>query len=106
MAEPVGGRITSWLVLVLIPGCQKAALPNSDGGEISRAGSSRSLYRGSSPRPPAPFRLWRSHKLIQSASTSLVVRGVPRDLSGNTAGEVVRQASTMTAMAGTSPAGK
>jgi hypothetical protein len=24
----------SWLVLVLIPGCQKAALLNSDGGEV------------------------------------------------------------------------
>jgi len=34
VAEPGGGRITSWLVLVLIPGCQKAALLNSDGGGV------------------------------------------------------------------------
>ena len=67
----------SWLVLVLIPGCQKAALLNSDGGEVW-----------------PPFRLWRSHKLIEPASTSVVAGGVPRDLlGGNTAGEVVRQAS-------------
>ena len=34
VAEPAGGRITSWLVLALIPGCQKAALLSSGGGEV------------------------------------------------------------------------
>jgi len=83
----------SWLVLVLIPGCQKAALPNSDGGEVGRAGSSRSL--SGDPRP-ARRRSFGSGEAISSsepASTSVVAGGVPRDLGGNTASEVVRQAS-------------
>ena len=47
------------------------------------------------PRPARrrPFGSGEATSSSQSASTSLVVRGVPRDLSGNTAGEVVRQAS-------------
>jgi len=47
------------------------------------------------PRPARrrPFRLWEATSSSESTSTSVVVRGVPRDLGGNTAGEVVRQAS-------------
>jgi hypothetical protein len=55
-----------------------------------RAGSGRSLSGGSSPRPPASFRLWPS-----SESTSTRRRGAqrPRDLRGHATGDVVRQAS-------------
>jgi len=47
------------------------------------------------PRPARrrPFGSGEATSSSEPASTSVVVRGVPRDLGGNTAGEVVRQAS-------------
>ena len=47
------------------------------------------------PRPARrrPFGSGEATSSSESTSTSVVVRGVPRDLGGNTAGEVVRQAS-------------
>ena len=72
---------------------EMSSMAGTLGQHSVRTGLNRSLCRGSSPRPPTPFRLWRSHELIGVGQHQRRDGGVPRDLRGNTAGEVVRQAS-------------
>jgi hypothetical protein len=67
-------------------------LLSSNGGEVwPRRVESIAIRRILAPPADAPFGYGEATTSSESASTSVVVRGVPRDLRGNTAGEVVRQ---------------
>ena len=95
VAEPVGSRITSRAGPVLILGRQRhGPLLNSDGGGFGprRVGwiAPRRILAPpggvlSALAKPRPHRSRRA--------PGVVARGVPRDLRGHTAGDVVRQAS-------------
>ena len=107
MAELVGSRITSRAgprADSRVPKGRPAAELRRRRGS-GRAGSGGSLSGGSSPRPPASFRLWRSHDLIGvdehpaswRAAFRVIFAGTPPvTWSG--------RPQTTTAMAGTSPA--